>query len=949
MVIPKTLVSLDLETTGLDPDSDAIIEIGAAKLIGEGIESEFQTLVNPGRRIPAFVSQLTGITNNMVADAPPLAAVLLELTEFVGDVPILGHNVGFDLRFVRKMGVLQKNAFVDTMALAATVLPSAGRYSLGSLATELDVELPATHRALDDARVTCLVYLELLKRARELSQETISELLRLAQALEWGAKLPFQELLQKSSGEGAITGTAAVSLFADSAPEGSPLHPRGDPHPLDNDRLRGLFLPDGALARNIPNYEHRVEQVDMMSAVARAFTKQRHLLVEAGTGTGKSMAYLVPALQWSWSNELRVVISTNTINLQDQIVKKDLPSLRKIMDIPFRVALLKGRSNYVCPRRFDNLRRRGPRDTAEMNVLAKLLTWLPNSSTGDRAEITLTGPAENSVWMRISAQDEGCTKDRCATQMGGTCPFYRARRAADSAHVIVVNHALLLSDVASENRVLPDYHYLVLDEAHHLEAATTEGLSFVARQRDFEGSLRELGGPGNGLLGAAIKLCATAMTKSIFQVLETRVAHANQALTASLLHSESFFHALENFAIEADDNSNPVYDKRVLIVRSARASAAWEQVEKAWENLHHSLTPVIENLVAISRQLLEAELIEVDEREKLAASLSAAAHRGMDFDARVNGLVTKDEANQICWVELSRDVKKLALRSAPLDVGPLVEEHLWFDKDVVVMTSATLRTAGDADADDFNYIKERLRAQDADDLAVGSPFDYENSTLLYMPDDIPEPYDKEGYQRSLETGITNMCTATGGRTLVLFTSHAQLRDTAHAIQGPLEREGIQVYAQTGSASRHQLLQAFSEADKAVLLGARSFWEGVDVPGPSLSVLAIARLPFDVPSDPIVKARSESFDNPFLDYSVPEAVLRFRQGFGRLIRSRTDRGVVVIFDRRVLSKKYGRLFIDSLPGCQKKKDKLSLLPEVAAKWIDGDKVRLAEVGEEDGTE
>ena len=751
----------------------------------------------------------------------------------------------------------------------------------------------------------------------------------MSEALEWGAKLPLQELLQGSSGERTLTSTAIVQLFTDSAPEGSPLHPRGDPRPLDNAELQGLFLPGGALARNVPNYEHRVEQVDMMSAVATAFTKQHHLLVEAGTGTGKSLAYLVPAIQWAWSNELRVVVSTNTINLQDQIVKKDLPALRKILDIPFRAALLKGRSNYVCPRRFDNLRRRGPRDTAEMNVMAKLLIWLPNSKSGDRAEITLTGPSENSVWMRISAEDEGCTADRCATHMGGICPFYRARRAADNAHVVVVNHALLLSDVVSENRVLPDYRYLVLDEAHHLEAATTEGLSFVARQRDFEGSLRELGGTSNGLLGAAVKLCASAMPTSLFQALETRVANVHQAITASLLHSESFFHALENFAIEADDNSNPVYDKRVRVVPVARASAAWEQVEIAWDNLHRSLIPVIDNLTVIARRLLETEVIEADEREKLAASLSAAAHRGMDFDARVNALVTKDEVGQICWVELSRDVKKLALHSAPLDVGPLVEEHLWFDKDVVVMTSATLRTAGE-----FDYIKGRLRAHDADELAVGSPFDYKNSTLLYLPDDIPEPYEKEGHQRTLESGLLQLCSAIGGRTLVLFTSHAQLRDTAHAIQGPLEREGIQVYAQTGSASRHQLLQFFSEADKSVLLGARSFWEGVDVPGPSLSVLAIARLPFDVPSDPIVAARSESFDNPFLDYSVPEAVLRFRQGFGRLIRSRTDRGVVVIFDRRVLSKKYGSLFLDSLPGCQIKVGKLSLLSEVAAKWIDG---------------
>jgi DNA polymerase-3 subunit epsilon/ATP-dependent DNA helicase DinG len=300
----------------------------------------------------------------------------------------------------------------------------------------------------------------------------------------------------------------------------------------------------------------------------------------------------------------------------------------------------------------------------------------------------------------------------------------------------------------------------------------------------------------------------------------------------------------------------------------------------------------------------------------------------MDFDARVHALVTQADEEQICWVELSSDGKKLALRSAPLDVGPLVEKHLWFEKDAVVMTSATLATAGD-----FNYIKGRLRAQDADELAVGSPFDYENSTLLYLPEDIPEPWEKERHQRALERGLLQLCRATGGRTLGLFTSHAQLRDTAQAIRGPLEREGIEVYAQTGSASRHQLLHAFSNAEKAVLLGARSFWEGVDVPGPALSVLLIARLPFDVPSDPIISARSESFENSFVDYSVPEAVLRFRQGFGRLIRTRSDRGVVVVFDRRVVSKRYGRLFLESLPGCRVQRGKLSLLPEAAVKWID----------------
>ncbi len=928
--MPETLVSLDLETTGLDSNNDAILEIGAVKFSNERLEDEFHALVNPGRRIPAFVTQLTGITNDMVAEAPPLAAVLPQLTEFMGTLPVLGHNVGFDLRFVRKQGVLQMNAPIDTMDLAATVLPAAGRYSLGALATELGVALPATHRALDDARVTCHVYLALLKRARELPRHTLAELVRHGSASGWGANLPLQELLQARSSEKDDVGSMPAKLFDDPAPEGPALQPRDQPLSLDIDALQALFKPGGALECNLRRYEHRAEQVDMMSAVATALTRQHHLLVEAGTGTGKSLAYLIPAIQWAWSNELRVVISTNTINLQDQLMKKDLPALRKILDMPFRAALLKGRSNYVCPRRLDKLRRRGPRDAAEMRVLAKLLLWLPDSKSGDRAEITLTGPEENSAWLRLSAEDEGCTTERCAAQMGGICPFYRARRAAETAHVIVVNHALLLADVASENRVLPDYSYLILDEAHHLEAATTEGLSFVARQRDFEGRLRELGGKKtSGLLGEVLKRCASAMPMTRFKGLEGNVAYAYEAIDATMTHSGSFFDALENFAREVDEGGNPAYDKRVRVVPDARASAEWEQVEKTWEHLHLALTPVIDSLTAIARRLAELEVLEPEEREELAASLSAAARRAMDFDVRVNALVTQVDKEQICWVELSRDDKKLALRSAPLDVGPLVEEHLWFGKKVVVMTSATLATAGD-----FNYIKSRLRAHDADELAVGSPFDYEKSTMVYLPDDIPEPYDKKGHQDALQQGLVQLSRAIGGRTLVLFTSYAQLRDTAQAIRGPLEQEGIEVYAQMGSASRHQLLHAFSNAEKAVLLGARSFWEGVDVPGPALSVLVIARLPFSVPSDPIVAARSEDFENPFLDYSVPEAVMRFRQGFGRLIRSRTDRGVVVVFDRRLVSKPYGSLFLKSLPGCEWKPIKLSLLPEEAVKWIDG---------------
>ncbi|MGD9091286.1 MAG: helicase C-terminal domain-containing protein, partial [Anaerolineales bacterium] len=270
---------------------------------------------------------------------------------------------------------------------------------------------------------------------------------------------------------------------------------------------------------------------------------------------------------------------------------------------------------------------------------------------------------------------------------------------------------------------------------------------------------------------------------------------------------------------------------------------------------------------------------------------------------------------------------RLAFNAAPLHIGPLMQRHLWHEKMSMILTSATLTTAGE-----FDYLRERLYAEDAYELALGSPFDYENASLLYIANDIPEPNDRGGHQRAVERGLINLCKATGGRTLVLFTSYEQLRRTSRAITPVLAKQDILVYEQGGGASPHSLLDSFRSAERAVLLGTRSFWEGVDVPGEALSVLVIVKLPFDVPSDPIVASRAETFEDPFYHYALPEAILRFRQGFGRLIRTQYDRGVVAIFDKRVLTKRYGRSFLDSLPPCTSKVGPLSELPRAATRWL-----------------
>ena len=295
---------------------------------------------------------------------------------------------------------------------------------------------------------------------------------------------------------------------------------------------------------------------------------------------------------------------------------------------------------------------------------------------------------------------------------------------------------------------------------------------------------------------------------------------------------------------------------------------------------------------------------------------------------QVNALVFEPIEEQIYWVEAQPDGRQLALNAAPLHIGALMERYLWHEKTAVILTSATLTTTGE-----FDYMRGRLAAEDAYELALGSPFDYETASLVYLINDIPEPSDRYGHQRAVEQGLISLCRATGGRALVLFTSYSQMEQTSLAIAPALAKDDITVLEQKRGTSRHSLLETFRTTDRTVLLGTSSFWEGVDVPGEALSVLAIVKLPFGVPSDPIIAARSETFEDPFSQYSLPEAILRFRQGFGRLIRTQYDRGIVAVFDRRLLTKRYGRLFIESLPDSEVRSGPLAELPRTAVQWLD----------------
>lgn len=928
------IVALDIETTGLDHQKDAILEIGAVRFNGRRVEADWSSLVNPGRPIPPFITQLTGITNQMVAQAPPIRAILPDLSAFVGDDPVLGHNIGFDLSFLQRYGLLGLNDQLDTYEMAAILLPTASRYNLGALAQALAVPLPATHRALDDAMVTHGIYIRLLDRASDLPVDLLAELVRTGERLDWKGYWPFREALKLRSRQAVKPRQPTRSKLGplwsrEPGRAPAPLQPRREPQELDPEEVAALLEHGGAFSRLFPNFEYRSEQVEMLKVVTQALSKGRHLMVEAGTGVGKSMAYLVPAAVWATRNNTRVVVSTNTINLQDQLIHKDIPDARAALGLDaLRASVMKGRSNYLCPRRFELLRRRGPDSADEMRILGKVMVWLLDSASGDRGEINLNGPVEREVWWSISAEDEGCTTEICLERTGGSCPFYKARQEAQAAHLLIVNHALLLADVATGNRLIPEYDHLIVDEAHHLEDATTNALSFRSNPYEIERLIGLLGSPNSGLLGWLLSTLKDILPPSDFAAINRHVQRATDLAFQFQHLSRIFYQAIEAFLGE-QRNGRPVgpYGHQERILPATRTQPAWSEVEIAWDEASQILKPLLEEMAQIGQALADLNDVLPEEGMDLYNQLTSLFRRLNELLENINALVFRPGPDKVYWAFIQSDERRLSLHAAPLHIGPLMEQHLWHEKSSVILTSATLTAAGE-----FDYIRGRLSADEADEVALGSPFDYESSTLLYIANDIPEPGDRIGYQRALERGLISLCQATGGRALVLFTSYAQLRATAQVITPALMDKDILVYEQGEGASPHTLLETFRTSERAVLLGTRAFWEGVDVPGEALSVLVIAKLPFDVPTDPIIAARAETFEDPFNHYQLPEAILRFRQGFGRLIRSHSDRGVVAILDRRVLTKRYGRAFLDSLPTCTVRIGPLGNLPRTAERWL-----------------
>ena len=905
-------IALDLETTGLDPENDRIIEIGAIRYDEAGRElASFQRVVNPGMRLSPFIERFTGLSNELVASGPSLDQVAGELSEFVGGSRVVGHNIGFDLFFLRKGGVHLRGTALDTAELARYLLPSLRSHSLGEVALELGIEAVQQHRALNDARSAGAVFTALLARARGLPPLQRAQLARFVAVNQ-------PELAEVLTGDSIeVTDSQRQAPLVRAAPEAPALVERAPPVPVTATEVLEAFR---AASRTWPRFEDREEQVRMAEAVRESLANGGHYLIEAGTGVGKSLAYLIPAALEALKNGRRVVVSTNTIALQEQLLSKDIPALRKVLveagqieaEEDLRASLLKGRSNYLCVNRWVGNFAAGAGDADFARLGAAMLLWLPETETEDRSELNF-GPQEWVAWQRFSAQDADCLSRQNRYVRDGSCFLLRARRAAESAHILVVNHALLLADLAAGGSAIPEFKHLVIDEAHNLEDVATN--QFGASL-----SIRKLGDALDGIHRRAGRESREGGVVMLLKALPDEAfgapARALQESVASCYERAlPFFEAVGRIPGTGDDD-------RVLLGGGVRHSDTWEAVETAWDPFLRALRSVDARGQEAARALLSAA---VEGAEVLAGEFEAALRKVQDVRALAERLMNTAGEDTIAWVARDRDGSG-TLNSAPLEVGPRLRDELFSRTPTVIATSATLSANGD-----MGFAAKRLGLEDPGKLRLGSPFDYKSSTLLAAVEDVSDPSERD-YLDSVARAIIALTEASEGRALALFTSNAALRRVAEMVRGELDARGILALAQGVDGSPRQLTDHLRENPRTLVLGTASFWEGIDIRGDALSMLIITRLPFGVPSDPVFKARSEQYPNPFNDYALPSAILKFRQGFGRLIRDKEDFGVVAVLDRRLWEKQYGKAFLNSLPECTRLKAPTDVVSRHTRDWL-----------------
>ncbi len=661
--------------------------------------------------------------------------------------------------------------------------------------------------------------------------------------------------------------------------------------------IADILGPAGAIARRLSRYESRPQQLAMADAVAEAIAEPHHLMVEAGTGVGKSFAYLVPAIEdaIAGGKDHKVVVSTHTISLQEQLIAKDIPFLRGVMPSEFTAVLVKGRSNYLSLRRLRVAQQRGGSllaDPLAARQLQQIGKWSRQTQDGSKSDLDFQPKPD--VWDLVESDSGNCLGRQCIDH--AKCFYFKARKSMFGAQVMIVNHALFFSDLAvrrSGFSFLPDYRTVIFDEAHTLEDVASEHMGLKLGRGSVDYLLNKLYNPRShrGLLASL------GSNESLRQVESTRQA------------AEQFFRAVQGWVAR---QPRPVG-------RGGAGRPASDTIRVREPNL--TSNPLSEELTKLASRVTETSK---DYEEEAKIEYTSIANRCLVVAEELGQWLGQELKGHVYWVEMGgSDGQRLTLASAPIDVGPVLREFLFDRVPSIILTSATLSAGG---RNGFGFVQERLGLSECKTLQLGSPFNYREQVELHLFRSMPDPSSNpQGYDDAVVERIPEYVRRTQGRAFVLFTSYSTMQRAADRLRPIFEAEGLTLLSQADGMPRMQMLERFRTTEKAVLFGVDSFWQGVDVPGDALANVIITKLPFVAPDRPILAARQEAIQEaggqPFFDYQVPQAVIKLKQGFGRLIRTISDSGMVVIFDPRVLTKGYGRTFLQALPDCRRFVDDL----------------------------
>ncbi len=906
-LIEDDVIVLDTETTGLSCAENELIEISAARLRGREVVDRFDTFVRPSGLIPPEITELTSITNADVAHAPRAEEAVAALEEFVQGCPVIAHNATFDRSFIEsvKGGVRVSDIWIDSLALSRIALPRLASHKLASMA-ELFGCVAVSHRASDDVEALCGVWRILLCALADLPGGLMRLLADMHPDVRWAYRPIFSFLAgEQLDGPFSLVAARARVVQADSEPD----------H-IDADELSGLtmprrdeielrYAPGGLVSNMYASYEPRAEQIVMASEVRDAFATSTHRVIEAGTGVGKSIAYLIPAAEAAKRNKVTVGVATKSNNLTDQLMYHELPKLAREIEGGLSFCALKGFDHYPCLLKLEALAggkeittNRDPADT--LTAIAVIYAFACQSPAGDLDSLGIRWRSVNRADLTTSSRE--CARGHCRFFPNG-CLVHGARRRAAKADIVVTNHSLLFRNVAADGRILPPIRHWIVDEAHSVEKEARRQWALSVSADESRMVFERLGGAQSGALGRLTHGLAASDAATLFMGLGAKAA--SSVSRASLAMAELFEAVRE---LSRNGKADGYADANIWIGPELRAHRSWGYFEPVARTAIDTLDEAGKNLSSL------AESVGA-EKPEMVLEVADAARRIKEMKSTLSLIVEGADEHYVYSLQVNkaRRAGGEALTAERMDIGEALAEHWLPETQSVVFTSATMTVSNSFDHFNHSVGLDRLPKGSFSCVQLESSYDFQENMAVVVAGDIPDPRSRDEYLAAMEDLLVDVHVAMGGSTLTLFTNRRDMEELYGRVEPRLSREGLELACQLRGTSVKRLRDRFLSEESSSLFALKAFWEGFDASGSTLRCVVIPKLPFANPTEPLSCERNVREERAWARYSLPDAVLEVKQAAGRLIRTSTDRGVLVLADSRLLSKGYGKKFLSSLPS------------------------------------